>query len=1167
MSEPDDAPTAVPADELSWRDVADGLWLAHLLRPPDRPGQPDDRPPDRPPAPKRVAPPPSEPVEPAAVESVPATAGMVPVPDAVAARPGQDGGDRAFESQLTDPRAIERALRPLSRRVPSRRDSELDEVRVATNAAETGLWLPVTRPAATRWFDVVVVCDTGRSAELWRATAAHFVRLLEHQGAFRDVRTVQIDTDQDIPDGYQVAGRSDRRPLRDLADPRGRRIVLVLTDGMGRAWRPDAVASWLAVLGEDNPLAVVHHLPPRLWRLGNLTTELANLSAREPGTPNRRLRFDLYAESGAPRREGLPVPVLEMSGRWLARWAGLLTATGPPEVTLPVALLGRSSGAPEDLSAELSAHERVRAFHLTASPAAFRLAALLSAVPIDLAVMRFVQREMVPRSALFHLAEVLHGGLLTDEPGAGLDFRPGVRAELLGALRRAETVGVIRDVGTAFGAARPAIARLRAAVTDPFAPSLPSEPADIGLEHAVMRALSGPYLSRADRLAAGPESLSGMAMPRTAAQSDGSETMAVLSETPQAGAQDFVERPELAALRSSLADGDGRPVVVLGEGGSGKTELVRGYLARHADDYDSAWWVRAGAAADIVTGYGGIAIELGLKPHGAGADAAAAAVLDAFAGARAVRWLLVLDGASDPGDVLPYLPAGPAHVVVTSREPAWSDHGIPVPLGRLSAAQSRELLQGRAPSLGDAECESLAELHGGLAATVAYLAHRAPRRRFAAGWFTREMTDDGLFRRALEAVAGSRPLLDICAVVGPRGVSTNFLRRLSDLGPDPGAGGVAVPELDEARTALLDAGLLVPDRDVLVVPEPVRSEVLARSEETALDSARHAVHRVLAEDTSTLPPGEVVSHLRHSGMANCADPRVRSGVADLTRRLLELGYLAGAIEVAETVLLSWEGESASGTPEFGRLAAELGVAYRLRGDRVRAVRLHRSHGPAVALARSLRETGEIDAAFEALGGHALPPSTEDMVVAAEFAATARVAAALAGRPLAAEVGALQEEVVARLRQHGDDWHPATLAASGDLALTRRLCGETRQALDLDRTLLGRASALLGEGHPITLACAINFATDLHEIGDHEAAAKLDRRTARIAARAQGARHTATLVARWNLALDEGPESAEAAARTALSRELGRSHPLAVLAAAGSRCWYEPDPGTVPAGSL
>ncbi|MEU0530231.1 SAV_2336 N-terminal domain-related protein [Amycolatopsis tolypomycina] len=1167
MSEPDDTPTRIPAGELSWQEVADMLWLVNVLQQSGRPGHPEEPPLDRTRAPEPVGEPPSPRQAFEEPEPISDTAGVAPSPDPAVSGPGRAGGDRDFGSQLTNPRAIERALRPLSRRVPSRRDKELDEVRVATTAAETGLWLPVTRPAATRRFDVVVVCDTGRSTALWRATAADFVHLLERQGAFRDVRTVQLDTDQDVPETYRVAGRPDRRPLRELADPTGRRIVLVLTDGVGRAWRPDTVPSWLTALGEDNPLAVVHHLPHRLWRLGNLTTELANLSTGEPGAPNRRLRFDVHAEPWAPRREGLPVPVLEMSGGWLARWAGLLTATGPAEVTLPVTVLGRSADAPDDPPAELSAHERVRAFHLIASPAAFRIAALLSAVPIDLAVMRFVQQEMVPRSALFHLAEVLHGGLLTDgdgEPGEGFDFLPGVRAELLGGLRRTDTVGVIREVATTFGAAKPVLARLLAAVADPFGPSLPSDPADIRVEHAVMRALSGPYLSRARRLTAGADSSSSLEQLELAAPSVTSESTARLSVSPQANARGFVDRAELAAVRSSLTGGGGRPVVVLGEGGSGKTELVREYLARHADDYDSVWWVRAGEAADIVTDYGRIAIDLGLQHPGAAADAVAATVLDALAGARAVRWLLVLDGAPDPADVLPYLPAGPAHVVVTSREQAWRDHGIPVPVGRLSAAQSRELLLRRAPALDDAECESLAELHGGLAATVTYLAHRAPRRRFSAGWFTREVLDEGPFRRALDDVAAGRPLLDVCAVLGPRGVSAHFLDRLSDGEPGPVAGGIRVPDADDARTVLLDGGLLVPDGDLLVVPEPVRAEVLARLGTTALDSARHAVHRVLAQDTSTLAPGEVVSHLKRSGMVDCADPGVRRGVVALTRRLLDLGYLAGAIEVAESALRSWESGSA-GTPQ---LAAELGVACRLRGDRARAVRLHRRYGPAVSLARSLRETGEVEAAFEALGDHA--PATDDIAVIAGFTATARLAAALAGRPLTAEIGVLQEEVVARLRRQCGDGHPATLAALGELALTRRLGGEARVALELDRTLVGRATALLGEGHRITLACAINFATDLHETGQPDAAVKLDRRTARIAARAQGERHTATLVARWNLALAEGPEPAEADAGAALSRELGRSHPLARLAAAGSRCWYEPDPGALLAdesGSL
>lgn len=62
---------------------------------------------------------------------------------------------------------IQRALRPLRRYGPSLHRRVIDEDATATFIADTGLWIPVMRPAPERWFDVALAVDSSTSMNLW----------------------------------------------------------------------------------------------------------------------------------------------------------------------------------------------------------------------------------------------------------------------------------------------------------------------------------------------------------------------------------------------------------------------------------------------------------------------------------------------------------------------------------------------------------------------------------------------------------------------------------------------------------------------------------------------------------------------------------------------------------------------------------------------------------------------------------------------------------------------------------------------------------------------------------------------------------------------------------------------------------------------------------------
>ncbi|WP_326958157.1 FxSxx-COOH system tetratricopeptide repeat protein [Amycolatopsis sp. NBC_01286] len=560
--EPGAAEPALRVRDLSWRETRDILWLAGRLgvpraaAKPARPGKKnpppavdgtDQAPPETPdtgPVPRQ--PDDTDNTGPAG-EAAPADPGAsslrrqdwLPGPTrfvhAASVTP-DDGRETAPLNWPTAPalpqaREISRALRPLMRSSPSPWATILDEEATATRAADDGMWLPVWKPDLWHRFELALVVDTAPSMELWQHTVGEFRNLARRQGAFRDVRVHLMDSSEpSAGDPILRAEGSGGAVYRakDLADPTGRRLIMVMTDAIGTTWHDGVAHEMLARWSEQMPVAVAHMLPQRLWMWGGLSPSRLRLSASAPGVPNRRLRVHTK-RSGAPATGDTPsaaiegavaVPVLTLSEAWLRDWAKLVSTATTIETTAVLAhpdhrkrLLDAAGQAepPE----EVTPRNQVLRFRTYASEQAFQLAGLLAAAPLNLPIMRLVQRVLLPGSGLPALAEVLLGGLLhrvsrnhasADPSEVTFEFRDGVRAELLSGERRDTTVRVARVLGQYAGSRIAALRNYREAVDDPDAASLldasPENVPYLRVQEAVFRALSGRYARRAKKLEA-----------------------------------------------------------------------------------------------------------------------------------------------------------------------------------------------------------------------------------------------------------------------------------------------------------------------------------------------------------------------------------------------------------------------------------------------------------------------------------------------------------------------------------------------------------------------------------------------------------------------------------------------------------------------------------------
>ena len=692
-----------------------------------------------------------------------------------------------------------RALRILKRQVISRRNNDvvLDEEATAVRVAETGRWWPITRPRKERWLDLTLVLDNGPSMALWRPRVSAFVNLLEQLGAFRSiqVRLLESVKDDDEPT-VVLRGGTPGAPAHDLdeiVDPSGRRAVLLLTDGVGDVWQKEVLHPVLARWGQSMPVSIVHLLPQWLWGRCGLHLHKARLRVRNTLAPNSRWAFDLtdsWLEPKTMPPGTVPVPVLELRPRGLAWWARLIAgeqvggAEGIVMLTSDPVVADEQDSPPTMLSPA----ERVHRFRSMASPPALRLAQLLAAVPVQLDVARVICRRFVPEAGVEHLLELLISGIVyppglregksTWDKSGVFVFPEAVRELLLSGARRAETARVVQVAATYFGRRIPVLGHLRDAIADPHNTPDPvltlESTADVELESVLMRALSGPYLSRADRLrnavqryvpvsaVSSSESIKteSPTMPETAERATDStastegrspvfgepgrleRVIMPSANTPTPGGfpnrgpddpppvwgnvpprnPNFTGRVELLdQLAKRLSGGTTAvlPSAVHGLGGIGKTQMAAEYIYRHLQDYDVIWWIDATHTTQIRAGLTELAHVLGVQ-GASEANVAVPAVIEALRTGRPFRrWLLVFDAAESPEAVLPFFPRnGPGEILITSRNSDWAGIARPLELAVFRRDESIELLGRRGPEIAVEDADELAEKLGDLPLAV-----------------------------------------------------------------------------------------------------------------------------------------------------------------------------------------------------------------------------------------------------------------------------------------------------------------------------------------------------------------------------------------------------------------------------------------------------------------
>lgn len=1051
--------------------------------------------------------------------------------------PTRTPGVRAIPAEL----AICRALRPLHVRRPSATQTEPDERATATWIAETGLWIPWSVPVNVRWLDVALVVDVSVSMTIWQRTVAELRSLLQQTGAFRDVRVWHLDGDLRHGALLTVSSTDEaiRRDPREIVDPTGRTLTLVVSDCVGSGWGTGEVASALRTWATSGPTAIVQMLPQRLWTDCAPEFVPVHMHSPEPGAANSRLQVRRRDGRIDPVTAGIPVPVLQLEARWLHPWASMVAGTRggwTPGVAL---FTGLAATRGHDDAAEQRQPEptaRLRRFRAHASPEAYQLAVYLAAAPLSLPVMRLIQEAMLPTSKPSHLAEVFLSGLLRRIDSGGVaastgsdaveyDFQPGVRSVLITELARHDALQVLSRVSTF-------VARRFGSPLDFLALLTADEPRqqvrDVNLPFArvaidVLRSLGGRYGEAADRLrklttsfhrqgdSASPgNETAGRGLyddSRSPAIGRG-ETVTTSSSTVPAERDasrevlpdimrgvpprnpHFTGRKELLArLRRRLLNSTEEtalvPHALHGLGGVGKTQLAVEYVYQYVHEYDLVWWISAEDLAQVRASFVELGAALGL-PENPEVNRTVDGVLDALRVGRAYRrWLLVFDNADRPADLEPYLPYPTGHVLITSRNVAWAERASTVQVDVLERAESISLLRERVARMSYGDAEQLADRLGDLPLALEQAAAWLAETGMAVGEYLE------LFETQFDQLTDAPPL-GYPATVGAtfqlalerlkeRSLSAaQLLNICAFLGP----ASISVALLREGPRVALPAPLHQTLRDTIGLRMLVReigryalAKLNANLDEITVHRLVQLVVRAQLSDEERATTQAAAQSILAQFNPGYPDRRENwARHAELSPHILPSGLIdADDIEARRVVLDQ--------------------MRYRwIRGDYQSSVQLGE---------RAVRAWSDTWGRDEEL----------------TLVASRHLAISLRSLGDAERARVLALDTWQRMRRVFGDDHEHTMYNADNVSWDLRISGNFRDALRIDEENLERCRRVLGLDDTFTLKVANNRAVDLRWLGDFTAARNADEDSVRRRTAVYGPEDHNTLLAISSLARD------------------------------------------------
>lgn len=587
-----------------------------------------------------------------------------------------------------------------------------------------------------------------------------------------------------------------------------------------------------------------------------------------------------------------------------------------------------------------------------------------------------------------------------------------------------------------------------------------------------------------------------------------------------------------------------------GMGGVGKTQLAVEYIYRYRDEYDVIGWIRAEHRPTMRTSLAALGARWQL-PGGGSMENPVEQLLDSLERSK-WHWLLVFDNAGPSALAHDIVPVSSGKILLTSRDPDWSQRGPTIEVGVFERTESVELLRLHANDISEPDAMRLAERLGDLPLAVEHAANwhvatgqlvgtyldlldrqiqtMLSQPRATAG--VHPPTLAGFVTYAVRELARTAPeageLLELFARLGSEPLSLSLLRRgrHADVSAPLRRALREEHSLNRAVRELRRHGLMT-----VFYGATVRIQVhrlfqgVLREWLTAeqLDRSRDNVRAVLAAANPGAPDDvqfwphykEVGPHIHLGDLATSDDFEVRRVILDQARYLFRIGQYAESRTLSERLVRAGEDADSAGVSDsdhsFNVLARQhLANALRMLGhyqdarrlteDALQYVRRHPDvFGTDHEYEVNLYSTRALDLRIMGRYRDALEIDTENLVRRERVDPNDQVRIRIARNSIAvnhrllgdfAEARRIDELVIQQWVRDKRGEDPRALFANTNLARDLYGLGRYREALNLLRRILPAYRSTVGDKHHGVLWAARTEVMALRKLGDTFAARAL-----------------------------------------------------------------------------
>ena len=305
------------------------------------------------------------------------------------------------------------------------------------------------------------------------------------------------------------------------------------------------------------------------------------------------------------------------------------------------------------------------------------------------------------------------------------------------------------------------------------------------------------------------------------------------------------------------------------------------------------------------------------------------------------HWLLIFDNADDPKQLQPYLPTGAGHVLITSRNQAWTHAAEPLEVDVFTGDESVAHLLRHVPDLDLADAKRVADALGHLPLAVEQASAWLEQTGMPAQAYVAELAT-----QATRILALNRPSDYPTPVVATWNLSFDRLKERSPAAVrllqllaffSPGPISMDLLYCDELNASLLpfdeslSEQLMLPRviRDIsrfalvkvdqgsnsLQIHRLVQAVIRSQMTDEEQDEAHHEVHKVLAsarprqgetDDPANWSTYDIIwPHLGPSQAEECDDPRTRQLLIDWVRYQWKHGEFEACLSLAQRLQNLW----------------------------------------------------------------------------------------------------------------------------------------------------------------------------------------------------------------------------------------------------------------------